>query len=464
MQRLRTQLSIFGNQVKPRVHRRFIRRQDGGLLPLVALVLVPMIAFIGLAVDAGRGYMVKARLGSALDAAALAGAQAVQSDEEFAADIQRYFDANFPSNYMGAQVTLLPPTVDANKEVISLSASATMDTTFMKVLGFEEMDISSNTEVTRRTTGMDIVLSMDMSGSMSWDDGDGSIRIDEARKAAKKLVKILFGDDATKPLLNIGVVPWNGKVNVKWNGSGSGAGSVTEDGGTFMSSYSPVPLLSEPDENWGGCVYARYSDNGFDDDADHLLGPIYVNGMEQLGWQPINPENEETRPCLPHGVTALINKKGKIRKAINELTAPTGTTNIPQGLAWAWRVLSPGEPFDDADPFPKGNHQRAIVLLTDGENHGSTEDSYKGVFGTGTSAGPNGMNDRLRAVAESIKAEGIQIYTIQFYHDSEELAGLMKEVASEPNEPYYYFAPNGKALNQAFEEIANHLSELRLSK
>ena len=116
---------------------------------------------------------------------------------------------------MGAEVTLALPVVDANKEVIGLSASAVIDTTFMRVLGYETMNVSSTTEVTRQTTSMDVVLSMDMSGSMGWDDGSGSTRIASARGAAGDLVEILYGDDTSKEFLQIGMVPWNGKVNVK---------------------------------------------------------------------------------------------------------------------------------------------------------------------------------------------------------------------------------------------------------
>jgi hypothetical protein len=39
----------------------------------------------------------------------------------------------------------------------------------------------------------------------------------------------------------------------------------------------------------------------------------------------------------------------------------------------------------------------------------------------------------------------------------------MQDVASESGAPYYHFAPDSAALNQVFEEIANHLSNLRLS-
>ena len=44
------------------------------------------------------------------------------------------------------------------------------------------------------------------------------------------------------------------------------------------------------------------------------------------------------------------------------------------------------------------------------------------------------------------------------------MATLLKDVATEPNAPYYYNAPTETELNSAFKEIANHLSNLRLSK
>ena len=150
--------------------------------------------------------------------------------------------------------------------------------------------------------------------------------------------------------------------------------------------------------------------------------------------------------------------------AIEDLVSPDGVTDIAQGLAWAWRVVSPGEPFNQADPFPQGLHDRAIVLLTDGEQWGGNYDGYKANFGTGSSAGPNGMDDRLLAVAANAKAGGIKIYVIQFYHDSGPLQTLLQQVATEPAAPYYHFAPDGDALNSVFKEIAKDLSALRISR
>ena len=74
------------------------------------------------------------------------------------------------------------------------------------------------------------------------------------------------------------------------------------------------------------------------------------------------------------------------------------------------------------------------------------------------------MDDRLRAVAAAIKAQGAIIYTIQFANAGTSSQALLKEIASAPNSPYYHYAPNAATLGQAFKEIANNLSELRLSK
>ena len=43
-------------------------------------------------------------------------------------------------------------------------------------------------------------------------------------------------------------------------------------------------------------------------------------------------------------IVELTNDQKRMRDAINAMQ-PGGYTHIPQGLAWGWRVLSPGEPF-----------------------------------------------------------------------------------------------------------------------
>lgn len=468
-----------------------LKEQCGAAIVLFALAAVPMVGFVGMATDTARAYLVKSRMSSALDAAGLAGGRRF-----FAADrdqqINMFFQANFPPGYMNALVTGPHIAVDEAAEKLTLSAGATIPTTFMKVLGFHDLQVSAQTEITREMQALDVVIAMDMSGSMTSSSGSTS-RISAARRAATDLVDILYGNNGTNDLLNIGLVPWNSKVNVMTEGTGfdetmtttvpvtaftnpiTGAGQSD----VYFANNSSVPLLAPPPANWQGCVYNRYIDNAFtDDDADVLMGLQDMPGAEWPAWEFVGEEGEpvsggtctssggngECTPCLGHGITPLQGTKQIIIDAIDDLRSPRGTTNIPQGLGWAWRVLMPDAPFTEAVADPEYDLQRAIVLLTDGQNFGGVGDGYKRVFGGGASAGPDGMNDRLRVLSTNIKSAGVVLYVIQFANNGTTLQTLLKEVASGPASPFYHYAPDDAALRAVFREIANDLSELRLSK
>lgn len=467
-----------------------LKDERGGMAIFLAAGVIAFVGFVGISVDAVRGYLVQSRLTSALDAAGLAGARVMFSPTRDT-DIQMFFESNFPPGYLGATVTGPTFTVDAQSEVLTLTAQATIETSFMRVLGFDTLTVAARSEITRQTELLEVVIAIDMSGSMNGSVEGGGSRIDAARTAATDLVNILYGADETKPLLKIGLVPWNGKVNITRNGTTFDSDlTTTSPVATFVNpitgasqsvvyfvNNSPVPLLSAPPEEWKGCAFTRYTDDGFGNDADLTLGPASVNGTDWPAWEFIGPEGEpvpgfarcamsifhrECTRCLNHGITALQNSKTAILDAINELTSPTGTTNIPQGLAWAWRVLMPEAPFTEAEANPPGRRTQAIILLTDGENFGGVGDGYKTAFGYGSAAQPE-ANQRLRDVAAAIKAQGVLIYTIQFAFDDTDLAQLMKDVASGPDSPFYNFAPDRATLQQVFREVANDLSQLRIS-
>ena len=74
------------------------------------------------------------------------------------------------------------------------------------------------------------------------------------------------------------------------------------------------------------------------------------------------------------------------------------------------------------------------------------------------------MNERLTDLAANVKASGVIVYVIQFANDDEDLKNLLKQVASGPDAPFYHLAPDAAELQNVFREVANHLTELRLSK
>jgi Mg-chelatase subunit ChlD len=472
-----------------RFSRRLVLDTAGASLVMIAASAVPLVGFVGIGIDAARGYMVKSRLSSALDAAGLAGGWAFFSDNR-EDDVRMFFAANFPDGYMAAIVTGPTIVADETNEILTVSASAEVPTTFMALFGFDTLRVAAESEVTRQMTALDVVLAIDMSGSMDSSAVGGGTRIEAAREAAQDLVDILFGENARKDFLNIGLVPWSAKVKVRIEDTLYYSGytktvsvpafvnPVTGQTQTevYYANNSPVPLLSAPTASWKGCVYSRYTNDGVKNDADILMGPTTVGGAKWRGWEVVGGEGEpvggygncalsvnrqECTPCLSNGITPLVNKKASIEAAIDDLDDPNGNTNLTQGLGWAWEVLSPEAPFEEAVLDPDYDRVQAIVLLTDGENNAGSGDGYKAIWGLGYQTE---MDDRLLLLANNIKAAGVVIYAIQFANGTGALGKLMKEVASGDGAPYYHYAPDRATLKNVFREVANHLSELRLSR
>jgi Flp pilus assembly protein TadG len=548
--------------------RGFLRGESGAIAIYFGLSCIVFIGVAGLAVDAARGYLVKARLSEAIDAAALAGGKALQTandpqNNKVKADALAFFNANFPNGAMGANVVAPTVTIDQNKTKVTVSSSASIPTTLMKVLGFQEMNMVAAATVARAQSGLDVVFSFDISGSMC----DPCSKLDALKSNATALVDSLYKpftqggqvqtvnvNGVDYSLLNIGVVPWTSKVNVRTypatsNGTITGpfGGSFTNPTGrrypdsapnatlpgTYKAANSEVPLLLNPSSGtqvpggWRGCVYARFTDNSNqNDDYDTTLGtdstwpgwePIPTNEGESSGtcyatyWNddrdvpwwlggnqkpthgwPDDPTPRNDDSCdecptigilpLPGTMTAAKDAS-RVKNMINALET-FGATDAPQGLFWAWEVLMPGAPFDQAKVNPPFQRAQAIVLMTDGENQGSNGDAYHGWFGHGVPAGTttakgdltlpdgssekNNLNGHLLQLAQKIKGSNpldpsaVKIYVIQYNRNTAGLSDLLKKVATQPQAPYYYNAPDNAALASAFDQIAASLSALRI--
>ncbi len=146
----------------------------GAVLVMVALFTVALFVVTGLAIDSGIGFGVRAKLNAALDSAAIAAARAVATgttDSERAAAAQaageKYFAANFPDGWLGA--TPSAPVISAVHHSdgyweIDATGSASVPTSFMRLMGRDVMTVNATAEVIRRD--LDMMLVIDSSGSM----------------------------------------------------------------------------------------------------------------------------------------------------------------------------------------------------------------------------------------------------------------------------------------------------------
>jgi Flp pilus assembly protein TadG len=156
--------------------------QSGSTLILHILMLTGTIAAIGLAVDVGSIYMIRARLSSAADAAALAAGRSVNLANSVSAattaattTAQQFFSANFPTGYLNSigSPTVTPtftqatdgngnPTGTLN---ISVTASVSAPTYFMNIFSVRSVNVGATATASRR--GVVLMLVLDQSSSMN---------------------------------------------------------------------------------------------------------------------------------------------------------------------------------------------------------------------------------------------------------------------------------------------------------
>jgi Mg-chelatase subunit ChlD len=180
--------------------------------------------------------------------------------------------------------------------------------------------------------------------------------------------------------------------------------------------------------------------------------------------------------CPPTAITPMTETKSTIDAAIDALT-PKGSTVIPAGLLWGWRVVSPGEPFTQGKAYNDDKYVKAIILLTDGDNDANQQGSSTGInkstynaFGyakNGHLGNTNGSNAdatldaKTLAVCSAIKAKDIRLYTIGF-QVSVASQTLLQSCATKPD--MFYSSPNNAQLAAIFQDIAQGLSELRIAE
>ena len=140
---------------------------------MVALSAVVLIGSVGLALDSALGYLVKAKLNAAVDAASLAAARGVSTGDSRDAQeanarlsAQKFFNINYPDKFLLSTPTLDQVGVhfDGGTVTVDVAARASLPVSLMGVLGFKTLEVSARAQTVRKD--LDMVLVMDTSGSL----------------------------------------------------------------------------------------------------------------------------------------------------------------------------------------------------------------------------------------------------------------------------------------------------------
>ncbi|MBY0564308.1 MAG: VWA domain-containing protein [Hyphomonadaceae bacterium] len=212
------------------------------------------------------------------------------------------------------------------------------------------------------------------------------------------------------------------------------------------------------------------------------------------------------RGCPTPIVPLTTNDNTVINAIQNMLHWNGGGTNQIEGLAWAWRVLSPSAPFTQGKPYndPNDPVRKVIVLFTDGDNtnlnnnNSAFQSDYAGIgyrslyttyqtaqVPTGSVTTPtwqaglasawrrpgitngatavNYINVRQLQLCQSIRNTGIEIYAIGYDITAGGAAEQLLQQCVTQDGEHYFSADNAAELQAAFDAIGTGIGALRLT-
>lgn len=388
----------------------FGRQISGATGVVYAVVALPMLAGVGLALDFSRALSAEQALQSSLDSAVLAStrelADATLTDAQVLARASDYFNANLAAANSDLDCGLPQTVIDRTDFTIVMSVACNMPTTMSGIVGLAQWPISETARGKANITSLDVSLMVDVSGSM-----DGP-RMDAMKAAARQAVDILITPE-TGNRVRVAMAPYNAGLNV----------------GTFAeAAFGP---------GFPGQVCASER-TGPDADTDAPPGPG--------AWI-----STDATTCPSATILPLTFDKAVIETQIQSLVAQGGTAG-QLGVAWSWYLISPDwRPFwpTSSKPLETGhpNTKRAVILMTDG--------SFNTTYG-----GTGSSSDQAIELCDAMKDEGILVFSVAFMAPFAGEATL-RDCATQPD--MYYDASSATELMAAYESIASALTALHLA-
>ena len=234
---------------------RFFADQSGGVAPLFALGLVPMIGLAGAAIDYSRANAARTAMQATLDSAALMVAKEAQTipPTQVGTVATNYFNASFNRpEVQSLQVTASIGNGPSGGTMVTAQATASVATTFMHVLGQSSMPLRVRASVLNANDGLGCVLSLNRSASgAATAQGSTTVRLNGCSlyDNSSSDTALTVGGSATVQADFVGVV----------GGVGSSSGITATNG--IRTHISPVqdPYADVPAPSYSGCNQTNFS-------------------------------------------------------------------------------------------------------------------------------------------------------------------------------------------------------------
>jgi Flp pilus assembly protein TadG len=435
---------------------RELRAANGANVTVTfALATVPMVGFVGAAVDYSHANSVKAAMQAAADSTALMVSKdaATLTNAALQTKANDYFKALFTrTEATGLTVVAIYNANTGNGSQVIINASSNVKADFMGLMGVSQMKVAVDSQVRWGNTKMRVALALDTTGSMAQDG-----KMDALKTSVKSLLAQLKAAASKDGDVYVSIVPFSKDVNVgksnynqswvdfkdhgSWDGWDSDNGddvsttTCTKNGkkSKCTTSTSWVP---DNHNTWNGCVTDRDQDYDTTNTAPSTSLQATLFPAEQYDYCPAQ------LMALSYDWSALNTKVDSL--------FPAGNTNQNIGLAWAFQSLT-AAPFTIPPKDPNYKYSEVIILVTDGLN---TESRYH------TSQTPIDLR-QLKTCANA-KAKGIIIYTMFINTGGDPTQSVLQNCATDASK--YVEVKSSNQVLSAFNSIGTALSNLRIAQ
>lgn len=460
-----------------RTFKQFKSNCSGNTAIMFALALVPLLIGAGAAVDMVQTNQTLTVLQGAADAAAIAGGSSnLTKESDLQKIVEDYVIANHGVSALDS-LDKIASKLDTKTRTLTVTITGKRKTSLMHLAGINTMDLQASSEVKLGGDGLEIALVLDNTGSMN-----SGGRLPALKSAAKLLIDEVLKSKDSGGYVRVGVVPFSDYVNIGTSRRGKSWLDVDDDktvtGTACWDTWPDATKYNcrqEPDISDGinlGTTHEACDWNG--GTKVEQCGTV-TNTYKWYGCVGSRPEplDEELgtlstryKGLVNYGCTGeiveLTDNKTKLNDTIDAMVA-TGETYIPAGLLWGWNMVDSEEPLTSAksaaDIKDMGG-SKAIVLMTDGQN---TLAPYSPNHWGGAGAADWAKGDaKMATLCDNIKNSGVVIFTVAFMVTDPAAKSLMGQCASDASKVYN--ADSAAALADAFKEVGQSLTAMRISK
>ncbi len=454
--------------------KKYLRDSSGQFAIMFGICMTLLVVGAGTAVDISAMHKERASLQSITDLAVLAAA-GLKTDK--ISDLKTASQASIDSNNFNNLT--IKSTLTLKNDIIRVEANSTYKTQLMGIVGIGSVPVTAASSAPiPKDTPVNIVLVLDSTQSMS------GANMTALRSASKKLLAVF--NNADPGSIQAGVVPFSNYVNVGLENRSRPWMDVPDDGTTTSAEYcymkkdlvdsslcATESITTTCNNDSGPYECTRTSttcpDEAYSPEYEYCYIPTSTQTWNGCVGSRDNPDHKDpeykSRPfpgimnvTCSSEILDLTTNLIDVEAKIDSLVA-TGSTYVPAGLAWGWRLLHPKDPYGGLTNSQK-DRKRAMVLMSDGGNTVKLSAPYH--YTNYTTEGRDESNALTSDLCTAIKNDGIDLYTVAYRlgEGDPSARSIINKCASGP--AFSFNANNQTELENAFEDIANSLYEVRI--